>query len=246
MKKLILVTVFLVFVASLIFANATTSVATLTIEGYKLSEAPEEGTLRVYVYDTSSSDSTTIVADKVDITNYLSNYISGFKDVFSVKIQTNLNKKITVSISVSPFISQDTTKSVIKTSYYLTKDEGSYTASSTTSDYYGTYTTYYKYTASMNVSDSSFTNSSSGKTVGNSASTDSATVQITQTISAKSGFRSDIINRSYSLKNETLDYIEKNTVDSMIYMQMKLNTTTDKITANVEYKAPVTITVSIQ
>ena len=253
MNKRLLVIV-LVFIAcfSFIYAAAEKqeTSTTLDIKAYKLGDLPQDGILRVYVYNTSSDNqsSTTQVEDQLDITSYLKSYISGFRNVFSIKIQTNLVSPISVVINFSPFTSQDKTKTSISTSYYLSTSAGSYTNTSSKRDS-SYYYYYYKYSASMTTSPDSFEDSSSGTTV--STGTSSATVS--QSISAKRYGTYDYYfnyGEDYSLTSTTtLDNIDSNkTVDSMIYVYMKLNDITydDGIVANVKYVAPVKITVTTE
>ena len=235
-KKLLIITLFLIVC---VFSVASRSdEKTLTIKGYKLGNLPADGILRVYVYDTTSSESsTTKVDDELDVTNYLNNYISGFKNIFSIKIQTNLVSPISVVINFSPFTSQDKTKTSISTSYYLKTSAGSYTNANKKSSYY------YTYSASMSTFPDSFKNSS-GVTV----STSSSNATVSQSISAKRGKNKNGINYTYTLTSKTtLDNIDSNaTVDSTIYVYMKLNTTYNDILANVKYIAPVKITVTTE
>jgi hypothetical protein len=257
MNKRLLVIV-LVFIACFSFIYAATekqeTSTTLDIKAYKLGDLPQDGILRVYVYNTSSNEqsSTTQVENQLDITSYLKDYISGFRNVFSIKIQTNLVSSISVVINFSPFTSQDKTKTSISTSYYLdtTTAAGSYTNASSKRDSSSSYY-YYKYSASMTTKPTSFEDSSSGTTVSTGAS--SATVS--QSISAKrnkygtNDYYFNYWGEDYALSSKTtLDNIDSNkTVDSTIYVYMKLNDITyEGIVANVQYVAPVKITVTTE
>ncbi len=247
MKKIILICMFIMLFTSLLFADTATS--TLQITGYK--NMPDEGILRVYVYNTtSSSSSTTEVGKEIDILDgvaatsidtSLNNYITSYKDVFSIKIQTNLNKKVKIEINVNPFTSQGTTSSVIPTIYKFSTTAGTYTTlnasriptSSSRSRYY------FKYTATMTI-DNSTVNASSSE----------GTATISQSISA--GYASSSSSyywNSYTVPTtyETLYPNDTNaTVDSTINVTMKLNTELDNILTNVKYVAPVKITVTME
>ncbi len=250
MKKFTLFTVILLLFTSLIYADY--SETELKIEGYKLSNMPKTGILRVYVFNTSSSkDSDTSVNNQINLSDYIANYISGYKDVFSIKVQTNLARTITIKITANPFVYWETSttengvttktaKSVLKTSYKLTSSSGTYTTSKTYSDYY------YKYTSNVSTS-------SQATTLGKNNSTVSASTIATLTLSAQHS--SDNNDWSYwssvssiPVNNNTdkvLKNIEENaTIDSMIYVTMKLGTTSNNILPNVQYVAPITITVS--
>lgn len=235
MKKLMFVVVFIVLFGALLFADTSTS--TLEIKGYKLSNMPD-GILRVYVYNTTSTQDLTkadLVSNQIDLSDYLSNYISGSKDVFSIKVQTNLNKTVIIKVTVAPFTSQDSEhSSVISTSYNFSTSPGTYE----TTTYYSYY--YYKYSGNMS-------NDKSTVTVSDSSSTD--TVTIRQSIL---GYRKSRYGWSWQTYNIPVTYEtlypndEKATVDSTIAVKMKLNTTLNDITPNVQYVAPVVIEVSIQ
>ena len=235
MKKLMFVVVFIVLFGALLFADTSTS--TLEIKGYKLSNMPD-GILRVYVYNTTSTQDLTkadLVSNQIDVSDYLSNYISGSKDVFSIKVQTNLNKTVIIKVTVAPFTSQDSEhSSVISTSYNFSTSPGTYE----TTTYYSYY--YYKYSGNMS-------NDKSTVTVSDSSSTD--TVTIRQSIL---GYRKSRYGWSWQTYNIPVKYEtlypndEKATVDSTIAVKMKLNTTLNDITPNVQYVAPVVIEVSIQ
>lgn len=243
MKKLMFVVVFIVLFGALLFADTSTS--TLEIKGYKLSNMPD-GILRVYVYNTTSTQDLTkadLVSNQIDVSDYLSNYISGSKDVFSIKVQTNLNKTVIIKVTVAPFTSQDSEhSSVISTSYNFSTSPGTY--QTTSSHYYDNIYYYdFKYSASMN-------NDKSTVTVSDSSSTDTATIR--QSIS---GQRRSIIgiiigiwsNHTIPSSYETLyPNDDRATVDSTISVKMKLNTILNDITPNVQYVAPVVIEVSIQ
>lgn len=246
MKKIILICMFIMLFASLLFA-AESATSTLQITGYK--NIPDEGILRVYVYNTTSSSSSTTevgkeidILDGVDATSIdtsLQNYITNYKDVFSIKIQTNLNKKVKIEINVNPFTSQGTTSSVIPTSYEFSTSPGTY---ETDNDYYYNRRYYYfKYSASMS-------NDKSTVTVSDSSSTDTAT--ITQSISGfrkSSYYSSNWSTHTIPSSYDTLYPNDTNaTVDSMIYVTMKLNTELDNILTNVKYVAPVKITVTME
>lgn len=235
MKKLMFVVVFIVLFGALLFADTSTS--TLEIKGYKLSNMPD-GILRVYVYNTTSTQDLTkadLVSNQIDVSDDLSNYISGSKDVFSIKVQTNLNKTVIIKVTVAPFTSQDSEhSSVISTSYNFSTSPGTYE----TTTYYSSY--YYKYSGNMS-------NDKSTVTVSDSSSTD--TVTIRQSIL---GYRKRRYGWSWQTYNIPVTYEtlypndDKATVDSTIAVKMKLNTTLNDITPNVQYVAPVVIEVSIQ
>ncbi len=245
MKKIILICMFIMLFTSLLFA-AESATSTLQITGYK--NIPDEGILRVYVYNTTSSSSSTTevgkeidILDGVDATSIdtsLQSYITSYKDVFSIKIQTNLKNPVKIEINVNPFTSQGTTSSVIPTSYEFSTTAGTYTTSekhqsSSWSDYY-----YFKYTATMGIDKSTVT-------VSESESTGTAT--ITQSISAQYKYRNRWYNYSIPSSYDTLYPNDTNaTVDSMIYVTMKLNTELDNILTNVKYVAPVKITVTME
>lgn len=239
MKKLMFVVVFIVLFGALLFADTSTS--TLEIKGYKLSNMPD-GILRVYVYNTTSTQDLTkadLVSNQIDVSDYLSNYISGSKDVFSIKVQTNLNKTVIIKVTVAPFTSQDSEhSSVISTSYNFSTSPGTY--QTTTQHYYNYRYYYFKYSASMNKDKSTVT-------VSDSNSTDTATIR--QSISGQRRTRTSgsWSNHTIPSSYETLyPNDEKATVDSTIAVKMKLNTTLNDITPNVQYVAPVVIEVSIQ
>lgn len=218
---------------SLLFADTKTSTATLQITGYK--NMPNDGILRVYVYNTTSStSSTTEVGKEIDVSDLLDSYISSRKDVFSIKVQTNLNKTITLTITVAPFTSQETAESVISTSYGFTTTAGTYTTTEKYNDHY------YKYSANMSTDKSTITVSALGST---------GTATITQTISGQRQRSSSESWSSYTIPS-TYDVLSPNdenaTVDSTISVKMKLNTTKTDILANVKYIAPVIITVSAE
>ena len=249
MKKFILISIFMMLFTSLIFADTTTATSTLQITGYK-SEKLFDSILKVYVYNTTSGQSSTTefgseidILDGVavaDISDSLNGYINDYKDVFSIKVQTNLKSNINVNISVSPFISQDSTQSsVIKTIYSLTTSNGTYTYYKKSGS--GRSGTYYIYTGSWNPN-------SLILTVGDNGDKNSTNYTIVQSISAKKQSGSGSPS-SYTIPD---DYIvlypaeENRTIDSMIYVKMKLNTTLDNILPNVKYVAPVIITVSTE
>lgn len=236
MKKLMFVVVFIVLFGALLFADTSTS--TLEIKGYKLSNMPD-GILRVYVYNTTSTQDLTnadLVSNQIDVSDYLSNYISGSKDVFSIKVQTNLNKTVIIKVTVAPFTSQDSEhSSVISTSYNFSTSPGTYE----TTTYYSYY--YYKYSGNMS-------NDKSTVTVSDSSSTDTVTIRQSILGYCKSRY----YGWSWQTYNIPVTYEtlypndEKATVDSTIAVKMKLNTTLNDITPNVQYVAPVVIEVSIQ
>ena len=265
-KKLIIFA--LIFIVSVSFIFADSDDATLTIQGYKNPDLPTDGTLKLYVYNTmSSQSSTTEVSGDLDVTSSLSTYISAFTDIFSIKLQTNLKSNVSLSVKFSPFISQDKNKNVISTSYYLKASGTDYINNYKTSSDRGRKTYYFiKHSPSFTITPTDFKNSTSGYTV--SADEDgnatTATAEIVQTISSTSGSAQssggprgsssvdadDVTNWStYSnqTSSETLENIATDgTVDSMIYVKMKLNTTLNAILANVNYQAPVIITVSVE
>ena len=244
-RKLLIIALILISFVSFVFA-ANSDTATLTIKGYKNEDLPSDSTLRVYVYNTiSGQSSTTAVDKKIDITDYLSSYLS-FKDIFSIKLQTNMNKTIKISIAVSPFTNQDDKTDVISTSYYLTTKAGSYDSSSS---YYSSGSYYYKHEASFSVSPSDFENSSTGCSVGSEGSSKSASVALEEAIKSSRKKKRDSESEwsTYSPTRNVLDGMSSSTIDSMIYVKMKLNVTSlDNINANVQYLAPVTITVSTE
>ncbi len=249
MNKRFLVVVLVLFSCFSFVWAADPAITTLNIRAYKLGNLPQDGILRVYVYNTSTDNqsSTTQVKDQgqLDVTKYLENYISGFRNVFSIKIQTNLVSPIKIVINFNPFTSQDNTKAVISTSYYLKTDAGSYTNSRSKWDNSSSYYYYYKYSASMTTSPNSFEDSSSGTTVSTSSS---AIVNQGITIQRKADSRGSSWGSYTPTSDTTLDYIDSDkTVDSMIYVYMKLNDITyDNIIANVQYIAPVKITVTTE
>lgn len=254
MNKRFLVVVLVLFSCFSFVWAADPAITTLNIRAYKLGNLPQDGILRVYVYNTSTDNqsSTTQVKDQgqLDVTKYLENYISGFRNVFSIKIQTNLVSPIKIVINFNPFTSQDNTKAVIPTSYYLDTKAGSYANKSSSGAYssYGSYRYYYyyyRYSASMTTSPNSFEDSSSGATVSTSSS---ATVNQGITIQRKADSRGSSWGSYTPTSDTTLDYIDSDkTVDSMIYVYMKLNDITyDNIIANVQYIAPVKITVTTE
>lgn len=244
MKKLMFVVVFIVLFGALLFADTSTS--TLEIKGYKLSNMPD-GILRVYVYNTTSTQDLTkadLVSNQIDVSDYLSNYISGSKDVFSIKVQTNLNKTVIIKVTVAPFTSQDTAKSVISTTYSLSQSAGYYV---TTGSYYSSRRYYYyRYNASATVSPSYITATDA------TSADNYSEITLRMASARRSTNRSTLVNSStggssYSLTGETLYPIEdRATVDSTISVKMKLNTILNDITPNVQYVAPVVIEVSIQ
>lgn len=239
MKKLMFVVVFIVLFGALLFADTSTS--TLEIKGYKLSNMPD-GILRVYVYNTTSTQDLTkadLVSNQIDVSDYLSNYISGSKDVFSIKVQTNLNKTVIIKVTVAPFTSQDSEhSSVISTSYNFSTSPGTY--QTTTRHYYNYRNYYFKYSASMN-------NDKSTVTVSDSNGTDTATIRQSISGQRRTGTSGSWSNHTIPSSYETLyPNDDKATVDSTIAVKMKLNTALDDITPNVEYVAPVVIEVSIQ
>ncbi len=237
-----MIALILISFVSFVFA-VNSDEATLTIKGYKNEDLPADSTLRVYVYNTSGQSSTTAVDKKIDITDYLSSYLS-FKDIFSIKIQTNMNKTIKISIAVSPFTNQDDKTDVISTSYYLTTSAGSYDSSSSynsSGDYY------YKHEASFSVSPSDFENNSTGYSVGSDGSSKSASADLKETVNSSYKKKKGRNWYTYSPKGDVLDGMSSSTIDSMIYVKMKLNVTSlDNINANVQYLAPVTIMVSTE
>lgn len=243
MNKRFLVVVLVLFSCFSFVWAADPAITTLNIRAYKLGNLPQDGILRVYVYNTSTDNqsSTTQVKDQgqLDVTKYLENYISGFRNVFSIKIQTNLVSPIKIVINFNPFTSQDNTKAVISTIYNLDTKAGSYTNSSKKNNYY------YKYSASMTTSPNSFEDSSSGTTVSTSSS---AIVNQGITIQRKADSKGSSWGSYTPTSDTTLDYIDSDkTVDSMIYVYMKLNNITyDNIIANVQYIAPVKITVTTE
>lgn len=261
-KKLIIFA--LIFIVSVSFIFADSDDATLTIQGYKNPDLPTDGTLKLYVYNTmSSQSSTTEVSGDLDVTSSLSTYISAFTDIFSIKLQTNLKSNVSLSVKFSPFISQDKNKNVISTSYYLKASGTDYTNNYNTESSYsgwgGSSSTYYfiKHSPSISITPTGFTNSSSGYTVSvdEDEKATTATAEIVQTITSTYGTASrnsaDSVRkwRTYSnqTSSETLENIATDgTVDSMIYVKMKLNTTLNAIFANVNYQAPVIITVSVE
>lgn len=231
MKRFTLISIFIMLFTSLLFADTKTSTATLQITGYK--NMPNDGILRVYVYNTTSStSSTTEVGKEIDVSDLLDSYISSSKDVFSIKVQTNLNKTITLTITVAPFTSQGTTESVISTRYSFTTSAGTYTTTKSYSSYY------YKYSASMSSDKSTITVSALGST---------GTATITQTISGQYRYRGTWYDYTIPSTSDVLYPNDENaTVDSTISVKMKLNTTKTEILANVKYVAPVIITVSAE
>ena len=244
-RKLLIIALILISFASFVFA-ANSDTATLTIKGYKNEDLPSDSTLRVYVYNTiSGQSSTTAVDKKIDITDYLSSYLN-FKDIFSIKLQTNMNKTIKISIAVSPFTNQDDKTDVISTSYYLTTAAGSYDSSSSSYSS-GDYYYYYKHVASFSVSPSDFENSSTGYSVGSDGSSKSAFADLQETVNSSYKRKNGRTWYTYSPTRNVLDGMSSSTIDSMIYVKMKLNVTSlDNINANVQYLAPVTITVSTE
>lgn len=231
MKRFTLISIFIMLFTALLFADTKTSTATLQITGYK--NMPNDGILRVYVYNTTSStSSTTEVGKEIDVSDLLDSYISTSKDVFSIKVQTNLNKTITLTITVAPFTSQETAESVISTSYRFTTTAGTYTTTKSYSSYY------YRYSAGMSTDKSTITVSALGST---------GTATITQTISGQYRYRGNWYDYTIPSTYNVLYPNDKNaTVDSTISVKMKLNTTKTDILANVKYVAPVIITVSAE
>lgn len=268
MKKTLFVFTFLIILcSSLVFADTS---ATLTIRGYKNSTKkdtlPTEG-LIISVYDTRVTQSfTSLVTDRITITDDLGYdyYKTDYNDIFSVKIQTNLKANVSVDIQFSPFINQEDKNDYIPTSYKLTASGTDYinpkyyntSGRNSNQKYY-----FIKYIPS-------FTNASSEV----SGITTATTVNITQTITGKTGSAKAIATTTSSGWNstttysapsvdavtswstytsssssETLDYIGDAYVESVIYVQMKLDLASNyKIATNVDYKAPVKITVSAQ
>ena len=259
-KRLFLICCCLVF-ASLLFADAQSSDATLTVKGYKEASDPSEGTLRIYIYDTrSSTSSTTQVSDELDITNYITkssgNYISSFKDVFRIYLRSNLNKKVTVSIAFSPFVSDSEKKDVLPTAYYMTLNAGSYERNRSSG-------TSYKYATTLTVSNEDFLDTTSGCVVGSSGKNETTAVSVLQEVTTKQrktqggGYYggSSSSYTDFTPTNYVLDGMSNYTIDSTIYVKMKLvpteeqktaHSSTNGITPNVNYVAPVTITVSIE
>ena len=266
MKKILFVFAFLIILcSSLVFADTS---ATLTIRGYKSAKEdtlPTEGNLIVSVYDTRTSQtSTASVGDQVDITDDLENYKTAFKDIFAIKLQTNLKANVTVSIQFSPFINQKKKSDKISTNYKLTANGTDYinpnyyktSGNNSNKKYY-----FIKYVPS-------FTNASSEV----SGITTATTVNIAQTITVEKGSAKAIATTTgpawnstttysdpsvdavtswstykSSSSSETLDYIGDAYVESVIYVQMKLDLDSNyEIATNVDYKAPVKITVSAQ
>ena len=266
MKKILFVFAFLIILcSSLVFADTS---ATLTIRGYKNStkqdNLPTEG-LIISVYDTRVTQSfTSLVTDRITITDDLGYdyYKTDYNDIFSIKIQTNLKANVSVDIQFSPFINQGDTNDYIPTSYKLTASGTDYinpnyyetSGKNSNKKYY-----FIKYVPS-------FTNASSEV----SGITTATTVNITQTITVETGSAEAIATGSgwnstttysapsvdavtswssytSSSSSETLDYIGDAYVESMIYVQMKLDLDSNyEIATNVDYKAPVKITVSAQ
>ena len=277
MKKLFLVSLFCLIIASLLFAdsdgqtpaddqsssNTKSSSATLTIKGYKKSKEPTEGTLKVYIYDTrSSSSSTTSVSDSLDVTDYVKkttdNYISDYKDVFSINIETNLKKSVKISIKFSPFVSQSEKQDIIPTNYSLTYSgkafQGTYEEKN--GGFWSPTTTYYiKHTPSTKDGASTYSAEASIDDSGNVAF---AYVNIVQKITSqkkRSNGNKNWSDYTDSSSSTTLAHIDSDTIKSSINVQMKLVPTeaqktahskTNGITPNIQYVAPVTITVSIE
>ena len=263
MKKILFVFAFLIILcSSLVFADTS---ATLTIRGYKSAKEdtlPTEGNLIVSVYDTRTSQtSTASVGDQVDITDDLENYKTAFKDIFAIKLQTNLKANVTVSIQFSPFINQKKKSDKISTNYKLTANGTDYTylynqKKSMWTTYYYSY--FVKHSPSLAVGTTTL-NTSSGYEVSASKTT---TADIVQTIATYTATKrsysdyptisdvsdSDWYEYSDTSNSETLYKIEENAyVESMIYVQMKLDLDSNyEIATNVDYKAPVKITVSAQ
>lgn len=284
MKKLFLVPLFCLIIPSLLFAdsdgqtsaddqsssNTKSSSATLTIKGYKKSTEPTEGTLKVYIYDTrSSTSSTTSVSDSLDVTDYVkkttNNYISDYKDIFSIKIETNLKNPVKISIRFSPFVSQSEKQDIIPTSYSLTYSGASFQGTYEEENGSGggwwgntTTTTYsIKHTPSTEDGKSTYSAEASIDDSGNVAF---AYVNIVQKITSQkmksNGFgNKNWSNYTNSSSSTTLEHIDSNTIKSLINVKMKLvpteaqrtaHSTTNGITPNIQYVAPVTITVSIE
>lgn len=273
-KKLILICCCFIF-ASLLFADTQSSDATLTVKGYKEADTPSEGTLKVYIYDTRSrTSSTTQVSDELDITSYVksNNYISGFKDVFRIYLQSNLNKKVTVSIAFSPFVSDSEKQDIIPTAYYMSLNAGTYESSDYSYSYSystGSYTQYkYQYATTLTVSNEDFSDSTSGCVVGSGGKKETIAVSVLQEVTTKQrktqGGRGGSSYTDFTPTEYVLDGMtsssgyygsSSSTLNSTIYVKMKLvpteaqktaHSSTSGITPNVEYTAPVTITVSIE
>ena len=265
MKKILFVFAFLIILcSSLVFADTS---ATLTIRGYKSAREdtlPTEGNLIVSVYDTRTSQtSTASVGDQVDITDDLENYKTAFKDIFAIKLQTNLKANVTVSIQFSPFINQKKKSDKISTNYKLTANGTDYTYLYNQEEKsYFMWPTYYSYfvkhSPSLAVGTTTL-NTSSGYEVSASKTTTADIVQTIATYTAtETSYRayptisdvsdSDWYEYSDTSNSETLYKIEENAyVESMIYVQMKLDLDSNyEIATNVDYKAPVKITVSAQ
>lgn len=250
MKKLMFVVVFIVLFGALLFADTSTS--TLEIKGYKLSNMPD-GILRVYVYNTTSTQDLTkadLVSNQIDVSDYLSNYISGSKDVFSIKVQTNLNKTVIIKVTVAPFTSQDSEhSSVISTTYSLSQSPGYYVTTESYpsgSSWWSTNYYYYRYNASATVSPS-YINATDATSADNYSTITLKMASARRSTNRNTLVRSATGGSSYTLTGETLYPIENGaTVDSTIAVKMKLNTTLNDITPNVQYVAPVVIEVSIQ
>lgn len=269
-KKLILICCCFIF-ASLLFADTQSSDATLTVKGYKEADTPSEGTLKVYIYDTRSrTSSTTQVSDELDITSYVksNNYISGFKDVFRIYLQSNLNKKVTVSIAFSPFVSDSEKQDIIPTAYYMSLNAGTYESSQYSASS-GSKTSYmYKYATTLTVSNEDFSDTTSGCVVGSGGKKETIAVSVLQEVTTKQrktqGGRGGSSYTDFTPTGYVLDGMtsssgyygsSSSTLNSTIYVKMKLvpteaqktaHSSTSGITPNVEYTAPVTITVSIE
>ena len=271
MKKLVGFAFVLFLIVS--FAFAASSNATLNISAYKnQSNLPSDGTIKVYIYDArESSSSSTEISGDLDISSYVKNtsgnYIDALKDIFSIKIQSNLNKEVNIAVTFSPFINSTDSSDIIPTTYYLKLNDGTYTSKQKVSG--GSDSYYYNYATTLEPkSDSTNFTGSSGYTVGSGGKAEKKTASIDLQVTTMQ--RKKNKNNSWNdfktsyevlpgMNYETTSWSATTTynytIESTIKVQMKLvptesqktaHSNTNGITPNVQYVAPVTIMVTIE